>query len=131
IGGAAVPISIGTPGQSARLTFDGAAGQRVSLSPSNLSGGLTSGSMTTILKPDGSSLAQQWTDRSLGPVALPVAGTYTVLVDPNGASTGGVTLTLSNVAGAEPPATTNVSASADSAGVTLLSTSGSAPASAR
>ncbi len=94
-GGDPVTLGIGTPGQNARLTFQGSAGQRISL---KMSAGPVGG--VSILKPDGSELASG----SVGAVTsfvdtqvLPVTGTYAIGVDPMGAATGNVTLTLYNV----------------------------------
>jgi YD repeat-containing protein len=91
----AVTVAIGTPGQNARLTFQGTAGQRVSLkmSPGPIGG-------VSVRKPDGSELASG----SVGAVTsfidtqvLPATGTYAIAVDPLGTATGNVTLTLYDV----------------------------------
>jgi YD repeat-containing protein len=97
VGGAPVTVSIGTPGQNEHLTFNGTAGQRVSLSRS----GETFPTGTTdvfIENPDGSPLILP-TAGAPGSMTLPQTGTYRVLVDPIGASTGSVTLTLEDCAG--------------------------------
>ena len=103
-GGATVGVSIGpVPGQNARLSFNGVAGQRVSLRAS----GVTIGSSTccslnlSILKPDGSSLATPTLMGTNGGFidtrTLPVSGSYTILVDPLGTALGDATLTLYDV----------------------------------
>src|SRR6266511_3657872 len=103
-GGATVGVSSGpVPGQNARLSFNGVAGQRVSLRAS----GVTIGSSTccslnlSILKPDGSSLATPTLMGTNGGFidtrTLPVSGSYTILVDPLGTALGDATLTLYNV----------------------------------
>jgi hypothetical protein len=97
IGGAAVPITITTPGQNARLTFSGAAGQRISLLVSSVT---ITNSWVSIQKPDGSALVTQ----SVGPPSgfldvqtLPTAGTYTIVLDPFVNYTGSATFTLYEV----------------------------------
>jgi YD repeat-containing protein len=99
-------ITPGTPitatttvsGQNARYTFSGTSGQQASLS---LSGNTYVGCnavVVNILKPDGSSLASTGICNSstgtLNPVALPVSGAYTVFVNPQGTTTGSVTVAL-------------------------------------
>jgi hypothetical protein len=96
-GGAAVPVSLPTPGQVARLTFDGTSGQRISV---NGSSSLTTCWTLAILKPDGSQLGGTFSCGSnifLDPQTLPATGTYTVLVDPSGNGTGTATITAYDV----------------------------------
>lgn len=96
-GGPAVSLTIGTPGQNARLTFEGAALQRVSLRATSVT---IASATLAILRPDGTTLGSATASTSGGfidAVTLPVAGTYTVLVDPSGTSTGNITLTLYDV----------------------------------
>ena len=60
IGGSSVPITLNRPGQNARLTFEGTAGQRVSLGVSEVSfdiGGGISGGEVSIIRPNGTTLA--------------------------------------------------------------------------
>ena len=99
IGGAPSSFSIATPGQNARLTFSGTAGRAVTLTASGVTIG-TSGccsTMVSVLKPDGTRLVSPTyvgtNGRSLT-MTLPVAGTYTVVVDPQSAATGAMTLAL-------------------------------------
>lgn len=97
IDGAAVPVGIARPGQRARLTFVGTAGQRVSLLMAGIS--ITSGTVS-ILRPDGTPLGSSvgfgaGADATLDAQPLPVTGTYSVLGDPANAYTGNVTLSLS------------------------------------
>jgi uncharacterized protein YhfF len=99
IGGPPSSFSVGTPGQNARLTFAGTAGRMVTLTASGVTLG-TSGccsTMVSVLKPDGTKLVSPTyvgrNGRSLT-MTLPVAGTYAVVVDPQGAATGGMTLAL-------------------------------------
>ena len=95
--GGTTPITISTPGQNAEVTFTGASGQHVSL---NIGSVTIAGTTTyTVKKPDGSTLASGGFGTSGGFLEipyLPTAGTYTILVDPSGASTGNVTLTLND-----------------------------------
>jgi Carboxypeptidase regulatory-like domain len=100
-GGASIGVTTVTPGQNARSTFSGSAGQRVSLDVKSVSLS-PSGSYeyVSILKPDGSTLASTTVFPSSGWIdaqTLPSSGTYTVLVDPNGVATGSATLTLYDV----------------------------------
>jgi hypothetical protein len=101
-GGAAVTVTTVVPGQNAKATFTGTAGQRVSLKVANVS--LTTSADTlkvSITKPDGTTLVSATTITSTGGFidvkVLPVTGTYTILVDPQSAATGSVTLTLYDV----------------------------------
>jgi subtilisin family serine protease len=97
-GGPAITTAMATPGQNARITFDGQAGQRVSLKISTTT---ISSSSVSILKPDGSALGNSAHAGGSGGFVdtrvLPAAGTYTILVDPQGAATGSMTLTLYDV----------------------------------
>jgi hypothetical protein len=98
VGGAPVMLAIARPGQNGRLTFAGTAGQSVTV----VSSGVTIGTSTccgvdlTIYKPDGSFLTLRQTGTNGGSftVQLPVAGTYTLVVDPWYAKTGSITLQL-------------------------------------
>jgi subtilisin family serine protease len=97
-GGSPITTTAATPGQNARLTFDAQAGQRVSL---NLTGVTISNSYVSFLKPDGTTLGSSTYVSQFGGFldtrALPSAGTYTILVDPQAAATGSMTLILYNV----------------------------------
>ncbi|MBX3319640.1 MAG: hypothetical protein KF890_07150 [Nitrospira sp.] len=94
--GPSVPVSLTKPGQTARYTFDGKAGQWVSL-------GLTSVDITssavTLLTSEGTILASTAVGTAGGALEdqhpLPSTGTYTILVDPGSSYTGKMTLTLS------------------------------------
>jgi YD repeat-containing protein len=97
---AGTPLTVITtaPGQSARYTFTGTAGQHVSLSITNSTYAGCLSLNASILKQDGSSLGSNGTCGStlyIDAVTLPFSGTYTVLVDPQGSSTGSATLLLS------------------------------------
>jgi len=100
IGGPPVSLTLGpVPGQNATLTFSGAAGQRVSLRLSSVTIGNTSccGARISMLKPDGTNVVPPILVGSFGATinaTLPVTGSYSIGVDPQGAYTGGITLTL-------------------------------------
>jgi hypothetical protein len=96
VDGASVTTAISTPGQNARLTFEGTSGQRLSVnSTSNFSGCWN----LKINKPDGTQLSNTFNCGStfVEPQTLPVSGTYTLIIDPSGAATGQATLNLYNV----------------------------------
>jgi YD repeat-containing protein len=97
----AVPISVAN--KIGMILFDGAVGQRLSLSAS-LGPGLSGGSCDamSIRRPDGAVLSSASASacNSLGFIdlqVLPVAGTYLITFDPAGTSTGTATLTLHDV----------------------------------
>src|SRR5439155_5100547 len=103
-GGAPVTVTTGpVPGQNALLTFNGTANQRVSLKLSNVTIGTSSccSARVSILKPDGSALVYATPFGTSGGFvdtrALPVSGTYTILVDPQLTDVGSATLTLYDV----------------------------------
>ncbi|MFL6040046.1 MAG: beta strand repeat-containing protein [Gaiellales bacterium] len=102
-GGAAVTTTATTPGQSARISFAGTAGRRISLRLTNVTIGnaVYAGSQVSILKPDGTALVSPVGVTTGGNFidvrALPVTGTYVILVDPTSSNTGSMTLTLYDV----------------------------------
>lgn len=95
--GPSVPVSLLTPGQNARLTFDGATGRRISVNgTSNFNGCWT----LAIINPDASTLKSTFScgdDIFIDPQTLPATGTYTLLIDPSGVTTGQVTLSAYDV----------------------------------
>jgi subtilisin family serine protease len=98
-----VPVDVSSAGDTVRLSFDGQAGERVSLKLTNVTIG-TSGccsSKVSIVGPTGSTiLAPAYFGTSGGFVdtkTLPLTGAYTILLDPQGSSTGGATVTLYDV----------------------------------
>jgi hypothetical protein len=93
-----VPVTATTtvPGQNAVYTFAGSSTQRVSLNLSNVTYG---SAKVSILKPDLTNLTSPlFVPNTFGnfvePVKLPVNGTYRVVVDPQGASTGSTDIGL-------------------------------------
>nr|WP_233411064.1 IPT/TIG domain-containing protein [Rugamonas sp. CCM 8940] len=101
IGGPAVTVTTATPGQNSSLTFDATAGQRFStiFSGVKLAGG---GYLSmSILKPDGSALVPV-TYMSTGNTfidaqTIPLAGTYTIKLNPDSMAVGSVTAQLFDV----------------------------------
>ena len=98
IGGPAVQVTLSTPGQRALLTFVGTAGQRINAVGTRQSGaGWLLFWPFAVLKPDGTTLGSVIAGAgpaSLGPLTLPVSGTYSVLVDPYQAATGTASVTV-------------------------------------
>lgn len=96
-GGASITVTTTVPGQNAGLSFTGTVGQRVSLKMTSVT---FTNSNVNIYKPDGSVLAGYLNPMSgafIDAVTLPVAGTYSILVDPSSTYTGSMTLTLYDV----------------------------------
>jgi len=90
------------PGQNAWLTFDGIAGQRVSIGLSGITiapGYCCDIGSVSLYKPDGTVLQAPigFSNQGAGTpsVVLPVSGTYSILIDPYIARTGSITATLS------------------------------------
>jgi hypothetical protein len=95
IAGPAQSVSLATPGQNARVAFDGTAGRAISLKLSSVT---FSSAYVSILKPDGTTLVSNALVSTGGrtiTATLPSDGTYTIVIDPQGAATGSMTLTLS------------------------------------
>jgi hypothetical protein len=97
--GTPLTISTTVPGQNATRTFTGTAGQRISFDFT----GVTMPKVKVIVKAPGTNppTVLQYTVETdsdfVDPVTLPRTGVYTVTIDPQGASTGNVTLTFYNV----------------------------------
>jgi hypothetical protein len=115
-GGETVTVTIDRPGQNARFTFSGTAGQRISLGMSTVTFP-TGGSSVTIYNPDGTGLASDSSVSSTGDAididSLPVTGTYAIFVNPELARTGSMALTLSedvtgSIAIGAPPLTVTI-----------------------
>ena len=101
IGGPAVTVTTTIPAQNARLTFSGVAGQKVSLYGSGATFTGCIAYSLSILNPDGTALVND--TGSCSPtyfsdaLTLPASGTYTILVNPGGVTTGSITLQLNDV----------------------------------
>jgi hypothetical protein len=103
--GTSTTVNPATPGQDARFTFSGTAGQRVSLMSTG--SGLQptgKGAFVSILKPDGSTLVTSYpfllmetVPRFLDATVLPSSGTYTVRIDPWEETTGNATFKVYEV----------------------------------
>jgi YD repeat-containing protein len=97
IDGATVTPTLTVPGQRARYTFSGTAGQWVNL---GLTAVTITSSTVSLLKPDGTTLVSTTISTSGGSLdpttTLPTTGTYTIVVDPIGLTTGSMTLTLTS-----------------------------------
>jgi hypothetical protein len=99
-GGSSVIITTTTPGQNVTLTFNGTAGQRVSLELSNSTFSGCIAVNDRIKKPDGTTLTYVDLCSASGflePITLPVTGSYSILIDPIGATVGSQTLSLYDV----------------------------------
>jgi YD repeat-containing protein len=93
------PLTVTTtiPGQNARYTFNATAGQQVSLTVSNSTYTGCIALNAAILRPDGSTQASSATcgnSMFLDSTTLQTAGTYTVLIDPQGTGSGSATVQL-------------------------------------
>ena len=99
-GGAPVSVTTTVPGQNATLTFSGAAGQRIAVAVDDVSIGTSSccAVRLSLARPNGAVLAGPvnagTTGGFLDAVVLPQSGTYTIVVDPQGAATGTARMTL-------------------------------------
>jgi len=111
IDGPAVTLDFNT-GQNAKLTFEGIAGQRVSVGLTGITVGTgyccDVGSVA-LYKPDGSVLLSPFAFSTAGAgtpsQVLPVTGTYSIVIDPYIGRTGSITVTLSK--DLSPPITVN------------------------
>ncbi len=90
VGGEPVRLTTTGPGQRAYWSFTGTAGQNVAFA---LTDGTFSGAYASVRKPDGTDLLRStWCMKSCAfeTVALPVDGTYTVVIDPTKTSVGSI-----------------------------------------
>ncbi|MFJ4095874.1 hypothetical protein ACIPYS_30140, partial [Kitasatospora sp. NPDC089913] len=95
--GTSVALTTAMPGQNGMWTFTAGAGQKAAFAFSAGAGGGSLGAKVWVLKPDGSVLlSSQYcgTSCSFGATTLPVAGTYTVVLDPQGAAVAALTARL-------------------------------------
>jgi hypothetical protein len=103
-GGAAVPLSMPTPGTNGSVSFSATAGQHVSLKLSGvtISGNAINSARVSVLKPDASVLVANSNFGSTGaflePFTIPANGNYTVKIDPRQWNFGSATVTLYDVA---------------------------------
>ncbi|MGE5690781.1 MAG: S8 family serine peptidase [Pseudomonadota bacterium] len=98
VGGAPVTVTASAPGQNIHVRFAGTAGHVVAIRASSVS---ISTSVLSVTAPDGATVfppAYVFASGSfLEPRTLPATGDYMLLVDPQGAATGSMTLTLYDV----------------------------------
>jgi hypothetical protein len=100
VGGPGVSVMLSTPGQNARLTVDVTAGQQHTLTLSGVTIGTSSccSGRVSILNPDGTPLVSPSFFGTSGKVMTftpTTTGIHTIVLDPDGASTGGVTTAVS------------------------------------
>jgi hypothetical protein len=97
IGGPPVNVSLGTPGQNATLTFSGTAGQRVTVRASNVTIGASTCCtfVLSIKRPDGVIIGSTLFGTNGGALTatLSVAGSYSIVIDPQAAAIGSIALT--------------------------------------
>ena len=98
VGGGSQSATMSTPGQNANFTFDGTAGQRISLHVDQT----VPSARVSIVGPGGVKVLLPATtsddaDTFLGPWELPDDGSYRVVFDPTNAATGGATVELFDV----------------------------------
>jgi hypothetical protein len=123
INGAPVTVTTTVPGQNARLTFDAAVGEQITV---RVTGNGIGGTAVTLSKPDGTTLTSVNSSSNafnLAAQTLTVSGSYVVQVDPNGSNIGNITLTLYD------PVLANASNLAFNKTATQSSTNWDAPAS--
>jgi len=99
INGPSVPMTVSSPGKSAKLTFTAKAGESVSLDLTQLDVSTNCAGLA-LLEPDGAQLDSNATcgngsSIGVGPDTLPVSGTYTVKMTPSSNGTGGGVLWVS------------------------------------
>jgi len=106
VDGPPADVSIANPGEAARLTFDGAAGDNLGLGISGVALVPAASASTSVAayKPDGSLLAStvckaDGTSCAANLQSLPVTGSYTVIVQPVSGATGSQRLWLSRDVG--------------------------------
>src|SRR4029450_4170111 len=101
IGGTGTTLSRAVPGQNGNATFAGAAGQAVSIRLTQVSVGPSccSSAKVSVLRPDGTTLVAPaffGTSGKMLAVQLPVAGTFRIVLDPQSASTGTVSVAVTS-----------------------------------
>jgi subtilisin family serine protease len=102
-GGDPVTVATSTPGENARLVFDGVAGHRISIRLSGVTIGTSccTSAKVSVLKPDGSTLVSPTSFGTNGAFidtkTLSLTGSYRIVIDPQSAAVGSVTLSLYDV----------------------------------
>ncbi|GAA3140035.1 hypothetical protein GCM10010466_33890 [Planomonospora alba] len=109
VGGAASTLTATVPGQNGTWSFAGTAGKTVSFNLTDANFTASTGARVSVRKPDGTVLVSATycgKNCFLEPVALPVAGTYTVEFDPQDEKVGKLTLRIHPVTDLSPAAIT-------------------------
>lgn len=103
VGGAAVGVTLSSPGQNAALTFSGTSGQQITVRVTSSDFRTPANTVSTVtvklLKPDGTTLTTFTSSGStfnLTTQTLPSTGTYTVVIDPTLANTGSLNVNITN-----------------------------------
>jgi hypothetical protein len=133
INGPATSLAMSVPGQNGSVTFDGIAGQRVSVHVTSVTIGQSD---LAILKPDGGTLAPARYVTTSGTffdtMTLPTSGTYRISVNPRSAFTGSLSLRAYAVPAdasgsldpAGPATTVSVTVPGQNAAATFVGTAG-------
>jgi hypothetical protein len=103
VGGAAVGVTLSSPGQNAALTFSGTSGQQITVRVTGSDFRTPANTVSTVtvklLKPDGTTLTTFTSSGStfnLSTQTLPSTGTYTVVIDPTLANAGSLNVNITN-----------------------------------
>jgi RHS repeat-associated protein len=99
VGGAPVTVSVSV-GQSAKLTFTGAASQKVSISITGNTAEASNCDLVTLTSPTGSTVSNGYAcsaSYSSGTLTLPSAGTHTLTFNPTAADSGSATIAVGSV----------------------------------
>jgi YD repeat-containing protein len=124
VGGSPVWLTIASPNQNARLFLNAQAGQTVDLSVNSVAP-LNCNWTVSLIAPGGTVVTSitpcNDTTARTGPQALPLTGTYVVLVDPSGSETGSISVALTNL-GAMAPSIATVSPNIGVAGAAVTIT---------
>src|SRR5207245_745144 len=94
--GVPTTVTIGTAGQDAVRSFDASAGQNVTLTAT---ANTIPGVNLVVRQPNGSTVSSLFVTGATGfrdTLTLPLTGTYSMLINPNGQDTGSVTSTLTS-----------------------------------
>jgi hypothetical protein len=96
IGQPAVSVPLSSPGQNGILTFTGTAGQQITVRLTSSTLGWVT---VRLLKPDGTqftSVYAPWSSFNLTTLTLPTSSTYTIVVDPDRANTGSISVAVTS-----------------------------------
>jgi len=96
IGGSAVGVTIGTPGQNGSLTFTGTSGQQATV---HVTSNTMSTVQVTLFRPDGTQMTSSFTSSAsfnLTTQSLTTTGTYTIKINPDSSNTGSLNISVTN-----------------------------------